>query len=43
MELGVAYVAYKDGDWNKIIVVANYYPAGNMMGTFEENVKRPKE
>ena len=36
---GVAFSTYQDGEWNKVVVVANYYPAGNMRGTFEGNVK----
>lgn len=37
-ELGVAYSRSKSG---KIYVVANYNPAGNMMGQFKNNVPAP--
>ena len=40
-ELGVAFTTFKHGKWNKVMVVANYYPAGNVKGAFEENVKPP--
>lgn len=33
-ELGVGYAKFK----GKIVVVANYYPSGNMIGQFSENV-----
>ncbi|XP_023221216.1 Golgi-associated plant pathogenesis-related protein 1-like [Centruroides sculpturatus] len=37
-ELGVAYSRSKSG---KIFVVANYNPAGNMLGSFKNNVPAP--
>lgn len=39
-EVGVGKAKTKDG---KILVVANYRPAGNMLGTFRENVLPPKD
>ncbi len=42
-ELGIAYATYKDGEWNKVVVVGNYYPAGNVTSQFEENVKQAKK
>ena len=35
MGIGVAV-----GDDNSVVVCANYFPAGNMMSAFEENVGR---
>lgn len=37
-EIGLGFAKAKDGSF---FVVANYYPAGNMIGKFNENVKRP--
>lgn len=37
-EIGIGLAKAKDGSF---FVVANYYPAGNMIGKFSENVKRP--
>ncbi len=42
-ELGIAFATYKDGEWNKVVVVGNYYPAGNVTSQFEENVKQAKK
>ena len=39
-ELGVGRATYNDGKFNYEIVVANYYPAGNMMGAFPDNVNK---
>lgn len=39
-ELGIAWARSRSG---KIIVVANYNPAGNLLGTFAENVPAPKK
>jgi len=39
-EIGVGKAQTRDG---KIIVVANYRPAGNMMGDFAKNVLPPKD
>ena len=39
--LGVAVATYKDGDWNKVVVVANYSPGGNVQGLFVQNVPLP--
>ncbi|OWF46342.1 uncharacterized protein LOC110455840 isoform X2 [Mizuhopecten yessoensis] len=39
-EIGVGKARTKDG---KILVVANYRPAGNMTGSFRENVLPPKD
>ncbi|XP_060074945.1 uncharacterized protein LOC132554644 isoform X2 [Ylistrum balloti] len=39
-EIGVGKARTKDG---KILVVANYRPAGNMLGAFQENVLPPKD
>lgn len=35
--LGVAFAKYR----GKVVVVANYYPAGNLIGSFSENVPPP--
>ena len=40
-ELGLGWKVYKDGNWTQVIIVANYYPAGNFMSQFKENVLRP--
>ena len=37
-ELGIGVASYEDNGWNWEIVVANYYPPGNIMGQFKENV-----
>ena len=39
-EFGIGKAKTKDGKW---FVVANYYPAGNMQGTYAENVFGPKD
>lgn len=39
-ELGIAWSRSRSG---KILVVANYNPAGNFLGTFAENVPPPKK
>ncbi len=41
--MGIAFAQYKEGEWNKVVVVANYYPAGNIMKAFEDNVKKAKD
>ena len=41
VELGVAFTAFKNGPFNKVMVVANYYLAGNVMGVFKASVKPP--
>jgi hypothetical protein len=38
-ELGQAYASYTKGQWNTCVAVANYYPAGNYLGRFGEQVK----
>lgn len=38
-ELGVGWKEYKDGTWTQVIIVTNYFPAGNVMSHFEENVR----
>lgn len=42
-EMGIAYQVYEDGEWQKIVVVANYFPAGNLLDNFIVNVKPAKE
>ena len=42
VQMGIAFAAYQDEGRHKLIVVANYYPVGNMEGAFEDNVKPPK-
>ena len=39
-EFGIGKAKTKDGKW---FVVANYYPAGNMQGTYADNVFGPKD
>ena len=39
-EVGVGRAVTRDG---KVIVVANYRPAGNMVGSFAANVLPPKD
>ena len=39
-DVGVGKATARDG---KVIVVANYRPAGNMMGRFSDNVLPPKD
>lgn len=39
-EIGVGKARSKDG---KILVVANYRPAGNVIGRFSENVPAPSD
>lgn len=39
-EIGVGKARSKDG---KILVVANYRPAGNVIGRFSENVSAPSD
>ena len=41
-EVGVAFATYQDGEFKKLVVVGNYYPAGNIMKAFEDNVKAPE-
>ena len=40
-EIGVGWKSYKDGEWTQVIIVVNYYPAGNVMSQFGENVLGP--
>ena len=40
-EVGMAFATYPDGEYKKLVVVGNYYPAGNIMKAFEDNVKKP--
>ena len=37
-ELGIGVASYEDNGWNWEIVVANYYPPGNIQTQFKENV-----
>ena len=39
-DFGIGKAKTKDGKW---FVVANYYPAGNMQGSYAENVFGPKD
>ena len=39
-EFGVGKAKTRDGKW---FVVANYYPAGNVQGSYAENVFGPKD
>ena len=39
VELGIAFATFQDQGWNKVMVVANYFPTGNMRGESENNVK----
>ncbi len=39
-EFGIGRAQAKDGKW---LVVANYYPAGNFMGRYKENVLPPRD
>ena len=41
-EVGFGFATYQDGEYNKLVVVGNYYPAGNIMKQFEDNVKVAK-
>ena len=42
-EVGFGFATYQDGEYNKLVVVGNYYPAGNIMKQFEDNVKPAKD
>ena len=42
-ELGIAQSYYDDEDgFRKYIIAANYFPSGNIEGTYEENVIIPE-
>ena len=40
-EMGVGMISKQEGDVWTIIIVANYYPAGNCEGHFSANVSPP--